>query len=66
MQQHIRPGMRIYDEDIFESVLAVLRVDDYAQETKLANSNCFTNGTAIFARKQQSNDQGFNLDDCET
>ncbi|GAA1883942.1 CoA-acylating methylmalonate-semialdehyde dehydrogenase [Paeniglutamicibacter psychrophenolicus] len=47
---HVKPGMRVYDEEIFGPVLAVVRVDDYAQAVELINSNRFANGTAVFTR----------------
>jgi malonate-semialdehyde dehydrogenase (acetylating) / methylmalonate-semialdehyde dehydrogenase len=47
---HVRPDMRIYREEIFGPVLAVVRVPDYASAVKLINSHEFANGTAIFTR----------------
>lgn len=47
---HVKPGMRVYDEEIFGPVLAVVRVDDYGQAVELINSNRFANGTAVFTR----------------
>jgi malonate-semialdehyde dehydrogenase (acetylating)/methylmalonate-semialdehyde dehydrogenase len=44
----VRPGMSIYDEEIFGPVLLVVRVDTYAQALELVNANPYGNGTAIF------------------
>ena len=44
----VRPGMRIYREEIFGPVLCVVRVPDLAAATDLVNSHEFGNGTAIF------------------
>ncbi len=47
---HVRPGMDVYDEEIFGPVLAVVRVDTYDEAVELINSNRFANGTAVFTR----------------
>ncbi|MGQ2915827.1 CoA-acylating methylmalonate-semialdehyde dehydrogenase [Microbacterium aurantiacum] len=46
----VRPGMRVYDEEIFGPVLSVVRVQTYAEAVELINANSFANGTAIFTR----------------
>lgn len=46
----VKPGMRIYDEEIFGPVLSIVRVDNYEQAVALINSHEFANGTAIFTR----------------
>lgn len=45
-----KPGMRIYDEEIFGPVLVCVQVDTFDEAIKLVNSNPFGNGTAIFTR----------------
>ena len=40
--------MSIYTDEIFGPVLAVLRVDSYAEAVALINANPYGNGTAIF------------------
>ena len=45
---HVRPNMRIYREEIFGPVLAVVRAPDYAAALKLVNGHEFANGTAVF------------------
>lgn len=45
---HVKPGMRIYREEIFGPVLAVVRVPSFADGLKLINEHEFGNGTAIF------------------
>ena len=47
---HIRPGMKVYDEEIFGPVLGVIRVDTYEEAVALINAHQFGNGTAIFTR----------------
>ncbi|MFB1426737.1 CoA-acylating methylmalonate-semialdehyde dehydrogenase [Micrococcus endophyticus] len=47
---NVRPGMKVYDEEIFGPVLSVVRVDTYDEALELINSNRFANGTAVFTR----------------
>ncbi len=47
---HVRPGMKVYDDEIFGPVLSVIRVDTYEEAVDLINSNQYGNGTAIFTR----------------
>jgi len=47
---HVTPGMRSYDEEIFGPVLSVVRVGSYAEGLQLINDNPFGNGTALFTR----------------
>jgi malonate-semialdehyde dehydrogenase (acetylating)/methylmalonate-semialdehyde dehydrogenase len=44
----VRPGMRIYDEEIFGPVLVVLAVDTLDEAIALVNANPNGNGTALF------------------
>jgi len=44
----VTPGMRIYKEEIFGPVLAVVRVKTEDEAIKLINAHPFANGTAIF------------------
>ncbi len=46
----VKPGMRIYQEEIFGPVLCVVRVDSYEEAVKLINEHEYGNGTAIFTR----------------
>ncbi|MCE1173883.1 MAG: CoA-acylating methylmalonate-semialdehyde dehydrogenase [Propionibacteriales bacterium] len=46
----VKPGMRIYNEEIFGPVLSVVRVATYEEAVALVNSNPYANGTAIFTR----------------
>ena len=46
----VAPGMKVYEDEIFGPVLAVVRVDSYAEAVALVNANAFGNGTAIFTR----------------
>lgn len=47
---NVRPGMQVYDEEIFAPVLSVARVDTYDEAVNLINSNNYANGVAIFTR----------------
>ena len=47
---HVKPGMKVYDDEIFGPVLSVVRVDTYSDAVRLVNENEFGNGTAIFTR----------------
>jgi malonate-semialdehyde dehydrogenase (acetylating)/methylmalonate-semialdehyde dehydrogenase len=47
---HVKPGMKVYDDEIFGPVLSVVRVETYADAVQLVNDNEFGNGVAIFTR----------------
>jgi len=47
---NVKPGMRIYNEEIFGPVLAVVRVSSYEEALQLINDHEYGNGTAIFTR----------------
>jgi len=51
---HVTSDMRIYREEIFGPVLAVVRVPDFETALKLVNEHEFGNGTAIFTRDGDS------------
>jgi malonate-semialdehyde dehydrogenase (acetylating) / methylmalonate-semialdehyde dehydrogenase len=44
----VRPGMRIYREEIFGPVLVIVRVPDLEAAISLVNDHPYANGTAIF------------------
>ncbi|APG03548.1 methylmalonate-semialdehyde dehydrogenase (acylating) [Luteibacter rhizovicinus DSM 16549] len=46
----VRPGMRIYDEEIFGPVLVILAVDSLDEAIDLVNANPNGNGTAVFTQ----------------
>jgi malonate-semialdehyde dehydrogenase (acetylating)/methylmalonate-semialdehyde dehydrogenase len=46
----VTPEMKIYKEEIFGPVLAVVRAPDYDAAIKMVNDHEFGNGTAIFTR----------------
>jgi malonate-semialdehyde dehydrogenase (acetylating)/methylmalonate-semialdehyde dehydrogenase len=46
----VKPEMRIYKEEIFGPVLAIVRVPDFEAALKLVNDHEFGNGTAIFTQ----------------
>jgi malonate-semialdehyde dehydrogenase (acetylating)/methylmalonate-semialdehyde dehydrogenase len=45
---HVRPAMRIYQEEIFGPVLGIVRVPDLEAALGVVNAHEFGNGTAIF------------------
>jgi malonate-semialdehyde dehydrogenase (acetylating)/methylmalonate-semialdehyde dehydrogenase len=47
---HVKPGMRIYQEEIFGPVLGVVRVDSLSQAMALIDAHEYGNGTCIFTR----------------
>ncbi|WP_291426099.1 CoA-acylating methylmalonate-semialdehyde dehydrogenase [Deinococcus sp.] len=47
---HVRPGMKAYDDEIFGPVLCVARAASYEEGMKMIASNPYGNGTAIFTR----------------
>lgn len=46
----VRPGMKVYDEEIFGPVLSVVRADSYDEAVRLINQNPYGNGCALFTR----------------
>ncbi len=44
----VKPGMSIYDDEIFGPVLVVVRADSYPEALALVNDNQYGNGAAIF------------------
>jgi malonate-semialdehyde dehydrogenase (acetylating)/methylmalonate-semialdehyde dehydrogenase len=46
----VKPGSRVYDDEIFGPVLSVVRVDTYDEAIRLVNDNQYGNGVAIFTR----------------
>ena len=47
---HVTPGMRCYDDEIFGPVLSVVRVGSYAEGLNMINDSPYGNGTALFTR----------------
>ncbi|MBN8504199.1 MAG: CoA-acylating methylmalonate-semialdehyde dehydrogenase [Burkholderiales bacterium] len=47
---HVRPGMRIYHEEIFGPVLGVVRAHSLQEAMDLIDAHEYGNGTAIFTR----------------
>ena len=47
---NVTPGMKVYDDEIFGPVLAIVRVETYAEGLALINANQYGNGVAIFTR----------------
>jgi malonate-semialdehyde dehydrogenase (acetylating)/methylmalonate-semialdehyde dehydrogenase len=47
---HVKPGMKIYQEEIFGPVLGVVRVKTLQEAMQLINEHEYGNGTCIFTR----------------
>lgn len=47
---HVTPEMRIYKEEIFGPVLAIVRAKDFSEAVQLVNDHEFGNGVACFTR----------------
>jgi len=47
---HVKPDMKIYREEIFGPVLAVVRTHSYQEAVDLIHGHEYANGTAIFTR----------------
>ncbi len=47
---HVKPGMRVYDDEIFGPVLSVVRVSTFDEAVALVNANPYGNGVALFTR----------------
>lgn len=47
---HVKPSMKIYQEEIFGPVLSIVRVDDLEQAIALTNAHPFGNGCAIYTQ----------------
>ncbi len=50
---HVRPDMRLYQEEIFGPVLCCVRVPDFASALQLINAHPFGNGVSCFSRDDQ-------------
>ena len=46
----VKPGMRVYDDEIFGPVLGVVRVETFDEALTLVNANPYGNGVALFTR----------------
>ncbi len=47
---HVKPGMKVYDEEIFGPVLSVARAATYEDAVSIIEDNPYANGVAIFTR----------------
>ena len=47
---HVKPGMRCYEDEIFGPVLSVARVNTYDEAIEMIHQNPYGNGVAIFTR----------------
>lgn len=47
---HVKPDMKIYQEEIFGPVLSIVRAKTFKEAVDLINNHRFANGTAIFTR----------------
>ena len=49
----VRPEMRIWREEVFGPVMAIIRCEDDAEAIRLANDCAFGLGSAVFSRSRQ-------------
>ena len=47
---HVKPGMKVYEDEIFGPVLGVVRVQSFDEAVALINANAYGNGVALFTR----------------
>jgi len=47
---HVKPEMKIYQDEIFGPVFCIVRVPDFDAAVELINNNPFGNGTSIFTK----------------
>jgi malonate-semialdehyde dehydrogenase (acetylating)/methylmalonate-semialdehyde dehydrogenase len=47
---HVRPGMSIYENEVFGPVLSVVRAETFDEAMNVANQHSMGNGAAIFTR----------------
>ncbi len=47
---HVKPGMRSYEEEIFGPVLQIVRAADFEEAVRLPSQHQYGNGVAIFTR----------------
>ncbi|MQS14215.1 CoA-acylating methylmalonate-semialdehyde dehydrogenase [Streptomyces kaniharaensis] len=45
---HVKPGMSVYNDEIFGPILSVVRVASFEEGVALINANPYGNGTAVF------------------
>jgi malonate-semialdehyde dehydrogenase (acetylating)/methylmalonate-semialdehyde dehydrogenase len=46
----VKPGMKVYQDEIFGPVLSVVRTDSFDEAVQLVNDNPYGNGVALFTR----------------
>jgi malonate-semialdehyde dehydrogenase (acetylating)/methylmalonate-semialdehyde dehydrogenase len=51
---HVKPQMKIYQEEIFGPILVIVRVYDFEQALALINQNPYGNGTTIFTQSGET------------
>lgn len=47
---HVKPTMRIYQEEIFGPILCIVRVENFDDALEMINQQLYGNGTAVFTR----------------
>lgn len=47
---NVKPGMDIYDEEVFGPVMIIVRSDSLQEAIDLVNNNRWGNGAAIFTK----------------
>lgn len=51
---HVTPNMKIYQDEIFGPVIAIVRVADFKEALALINQNQYGNGTTIFTQNGET------------
>ena len=49
---HVKPGMKTYQEEIFGPVLQIVRAESFEEALELPSKHQYGNGVAIFTRKR--------------
>ena len=49
----VKPGMRVYDDEIFGPVLSVVRLGTFDEALSLVNANPYGNGVALFTARRR-------------
>jgi malonate-semialdehyde dehydrogenase (acetylating) / methylmalonate-semialdehyde dehydrogenase len=47
---HVRPGMDVYDQEVFGPLLGIVRAETLSEALQLIDANPYGNGVAIFTR----------------
>ncbi|MDH3514290.1 MAG: aldehyde dehydrogenase family protein, partial [Gammaproteobacteria bacterium] len=54
---HVRPGMRAYDEELFGPVAIIIRVKNDDEAIRIANDHRYGLGASVFTRNAKKGEQ---------